>query len=652
MTHSLDRSEKLAHTCAVRHHSFAASLCALLVHCGVSHAGDGQTQLPTTAADFAAPGTPPHPYTDPDFANFYVGSECSACHGSYSTTTGMFRNWIATMMAQSARDPIWQASVAIANQDAVAAGQFCFRCHAPLAYLGDRHRTGTFDEFEVTDYDGVTCHFCHRLVNPELGPQSAVGYAENNPFDPDPDPEVLDPLAAAGLLPGPGARSNGTYVVDPADVRRGPFDDVPANAHGVPLHYSPFHTTSELCRTCHDVSNINTLRQADGSYAPDALGAPHATGQVNDMFPEQRTYSEWANSQFATVGVEYPDGRFGGNHPTGVMSTCQDCHMPDASGAGCVLLIGTEDERPDVPQHSFAGGNTWVVRAVRTQLGDKADSYGLTQSRVDTAIARNVQMLGDASDAAVEQQGSTLRVRITNQSGHKLPTGIGEGRRMWINLRFFDGSGALLSESGAYDFASGTLLDKSCKQYGVFMVTSGGMADAAGLPHGTTFHIALLNEVVSDNRIPPRGFTNAGYASFGGQPIGAAYADGQYWDDTDYAIPVGAATAVATVYAQTTTREYAEFLRDENVTNDLGQIAYDLWVAHGRSAPVAMDSVSLSLEPVCHPADLVCDGTINGGDLGTLLAYWGTPDGDVDGDGDTDGADLALLLGAWGASTN
>ncbi|MHC4975489.1 MAG: S8 family serine peptidase [Planctomycetota bacterium] len=49
----------------------------------------------------------------------------------------------------------------------------------------------------------------------------------------------------------------------------------------------------------------------------------------------------------------------------------------------------------------------------------------------------------------------------------------------------------------------------------------------------------------------------------------------------------------------------------------------------------------------CHPADFNCDGSVDGADLGLLLAAWGTPDGDLDNDGDTDGADLGLLLAAW-----
>jgi hypothetical protein len=50
----------------------------------------------------------------------------------------------------------------------------------------------------------------------------------------------------------------------------------------------------------------------------------------------------------------------------------------------------------------------------------------------------------------------------------------------------------------------------------------------------------------------------------------------------------------------------------------------------------------------CAPADLNCDGVVDGADLGLLLAAWGTSGpGDLNGDGTVDGADLGLLLAAW-----
>jgi hypothetical protein len=51
--------------------------------------------------------------------------------------------------------------------------------------------------------------------------------------------------------------------------------------------------------------------------------------------------------------------------------------------------------------------------------------------------------------------------------------------------------------------------------------------------------------------------------------------------------------------------------------------------------------------PPCAASDLNCDGVVNGIDLASLLACWGTTCGDTNGDGFTDGPDLAGLLAAW-----
>ena len=54
-----------------------------------------------------------------------------------------------------------------------------------------------------------------------------------------------------------------------------------------------------------------------------------------------------------------------------------------------------------------------------------------------------------------------LNVRIINQTGHKLPTGYPEGRRIWINVKFFDENDdeILSSESGRYNEAGAYLED-------------------------------------------------------------------------------------------------------------------------------------------------------------------------------------------------
>ncbi|MDZ4830677.1 MAG: dockerin type I repeat-containing protein, partial [Phycisphaerae bacterium] len=612
--------------------------------------GGRQLKVPSTGADFFQPGTQPNP--DSLAFNPIVPSQnCTFCHSDYLPSSAPFDSWVASLKGQAARDPVWHAAVTIANQDANIGGETCIRCHAQGAWLGGRSSTGTLAEFTPEDYDGVTCNFCHRVVNPVLGENSAIGY----PGDPaNPDAPILKALASQQLLPvGPG---NARYVVDPADNRRGPLGDVPDNLHGLSLNGelvklidSPFHTKSEFCGTCHDVSNPLFVKQRNGTYALGQLNSPHPTQDAHDMFPEQRTYSEWANSEFASTGVSYPDNRFGGpDHPTGVMSSCQDCHMPINAGGACAFYeFEPFFERP-VPQHSFSGVNSWVISAVREQLGEEADFVGVTQERVDAAKARNVQMLRDASDMSVSQRGNALVARVTNQSGHKLPTGYPEGRRMWLNVRFFDARNVLLQEIGGYDNATATLNKTGAKIWETKHSISAAVGKLTGLPAGTEFHLTLNDTITKDNRIPPRGFTNAAFAAIQASPVAASYSDGQYWDDSSFAIPRNATHAVVTLYHQTTSREYIEFLRDANVTDSTGQTAYNLWVSNGKSAPIDMDSATIKLSRPALLGDLNGDGKVDAADLGILLGSWGGPGaGDLNNDGIVDAQDLGLLLGAW-----
>ncbi len=622
---------------------------------GRPSAPPSQTQIPATMDNFLMPGTQPdpNPFT---FARIQSSFNCTFCHSDYDIEVAPYDTWAVSLMAQSARDPIWHAAVTIANQDANLGGETCIRCHAPGAWLQGKSVTGDLSLFDFEDFDGINCHFCHRMVNPDLGEYSAVGYpAEKGLPKPDPEPDVpiITALAKAGLLPlGPG---NAQYIVDPKDTRRGPLDDVPQNMHGtselgefVDLIYSPFHTRSEMCGTCHDVSNPLYVRQPDGTFALNTLGEPHPTQNPADMFPEQRTYSEWLKSDFPK-GIHFADGRFGGDHPTGVMSSCQDCHMPRFDGGACFFYEFPPFFERNVPQHSFAGANTWVIDAIADLAGEEAEFFGLTAERIEASKARTTEMLRAAADLDLDQNGAELNVRVTNWSGHKLPTGYPEGRRMWLNVKFFDGDENLVAERGAYDFIEATLSDKDTKVYEAKHGMDAATAAVTGLPEGKSFHLALNNVIILDNRIPPVGFTNDGFESVQAEPIGYDYIDGQHWDDTPYEIPAGAATAVVTLYFQTTSREYIEFLRDANVTDGTGQIAYDQWVKHGKSAPLDMATSMIKLKPAGLVGDLNGDGKVDGADLGLLLVNWGSagPIGDLNGDGVVDGADLGLLLVNW-----
>ncbi len=77
-----------------------------------------------------------------------------------------------------------------------------------------------------------------------------------------------------------------------------------------------------------------------------------------------------------------------------------------------------------------------------------------------------------------------------------------------------------------------------------------------------------------------------------GQPDPARYADGQYWDTALYTLPEGVVYGTVRLLYQTASKEYIEFLRDNNdpATNN-GQILYDLWQQTSMSAPEVMAEV-------------------------------------------------------------
>ena len=530
-------------------------------------------QVPTTLNDFFLPGTQPGALEIPIQDSF----DCSFCHGNYDELHEPFRPWNASPMGQAARDPLFWACLAIANQDAAFAGDFCLRCHTPGGWLAGNSTPTDGSALKGTDFQGVNCNFCHRMVDPL-----------NHPGNPAVDADIL-----ADLKHPPFDAHSANFVVDPRDRRRGPYHLVDFFVHE--WLQTPFIRSSEMCATCHDVSNPVFVRQMDGSYAPGDLDAPHPTFNKFDMFPIERTYSEWLASDFAQGPIDM-GGRFGGVNP--LVSSCQDCHMPKAEGLGCIF----GEYRDDLGMHQFNGGNTWLLNAVRELFPD--EETGLDDDSVNASIARTVEMLQNASDIELSQEGSTLKVRVINQSGHKLPTGYPEGRRMWINVRFFDAKDQLIAERGAYDFGTAVLTGADTKVYEAKLGVSPDVAALAGVPVGEGFHFAVNNVWIQDNRIPPRGFSNAGFEAVQAAPVGYTYEDGQYWDDTEYTIPTGASSADVRVYYQSASKEYIEFLRDANVTNDAGDVMYNVWVATGKSEPVEMDVGTINFQFGCNPADV------------------------------------------------
>jgi hypothetical protein len=553
--------------------------------------------VPTTLRDFDQPGSQPF-----EAGILNPPEACAPCHGGYDTAVEPYYNWQGSMMAQASLDMLFEANMVIANQDAPDSGDLCLRCHLPRGWLQGRSVPTDGSQMLPTDKSGVSCDFCHRLVDPI--------------FDPSENPSEDQAILAALSFPGTEF-GNGMSVIDPTGARRGPFIDATT---GHPILVSPFHREAALCGTCHNVSNPAFQKDAEGNYVPNEFDTTATDFSAHTLAPVERTYSEWFYSEYNTPeGVYAPE--FGGNKE--YVATCQDCHMRDVTGQGC--NFGTPPIRDDLPLHDITGGSTWFPGLLSTLYPGEVNEAALQDG-----ILRARYMLQNAADMEVAQEGANLAVTITNNSGHKLPTGYPEGRRIWINVKFYDASMTLLSESGAYDSATGELgHDPEAKIYHIEPGLDDVTAPLVGVDPGPSFHFVLNNKVFKDNRIPPRGFTNAAYAEFGGSPVDYAYADGQYWDVTTYAIPPGAASAEVTLYYQSTSKEFMEFLRDENTTNSKGQEMYDLWDTNGKCPPEIMAQAQLPLDIGGGPGDYNGDGVVNLQDYAFFPACMTGPSGGV-----------------------
>jgi hypothetical protein len=173
-------------------------------------------------------------------------------------------------------------------------------------------------------------------------------------------------------------------------------------------------------------------------------------------------------------------------------------------------------------------------------------------------------------DVAAGGSNKTATVRVTNSSGHKLPTGYPEGRQMWINLKAYNANNQLIYETGAYNPATGQLnRDASIKVYEAKQGLTPELAVL--LPHsaGESFHFVLNNTVIKDNRIPPQGYTQAAFDKPGLRPVGATYLDGQHWDDTAYTLPLQTERVLVTLFYQTSSKEYIDFLRNNGGVDGL-----------------------------------------------------------------------------------
>jgi hypothetical protein len=332
-------------------------------------------------------------------------------------------------------------------------------------------------------------------------------------------------------------------------------------------------------------------------------------------------------------------GRFGGTSGP-VVSTCQDCHMPKRAAQACFF----GPTRPDRAGHEFAGASAQVLDLIMAYVGtEDEERYQALQA----GRAAAVSMLERAATLELSRVGPDLNVRVINESGHKLPTGHIEGRRVWINVKFKDAQGNIVAEHGHYDEAEAELDEASTTVYEMHLGLSVYASEVTGLPAGPTIKMSLADTIMKDNRIPPRGFNNAAFAAAGAPVVEHHYDDGQYWDDRPFAVPAAARRAEVSLYYQQTPRHYVEALRDGNTTDHWGDTLFNLWTATGRGAPILMAAASVDLQGCS--ADFNDSGAADVPDIFAFLSAWFANDtrADFDGNGLTQVPDIFAFLSAW-----
>ncbi|MFB3852302.1 MAG: fibronectin type III domain-containing protein [Vicinamibacterales bacterium] len=374
-----------------------------------------------------------------------------------------------------------------------------------------------------------------------------------------------------------------------------------------------FVQTSEFCGSCHDLT----------------------LPMFNHGMPAQRTYTEWKYSAF---GREGPDNR-----------TCQDCHMPRLSHEYNDEVVGSYNADPygepggwpyskprtNTAVHKLAGANRdlpMMMKALYPEadievVGGGEGAGGMwigtgndprifpgMLSRRDPMWDRNQRnteiAMRDGVDVAIDS-GPTydaatgrwkVQVKVTNNTGHRLPSGFSDGRRMWLRLEVKDAARNTVYSSGYYDEAAAELktdpstpfrralspaIDSSDNAVMVYeRVTGRCQAGVEGdLVSCAPSHDALNDFILFDNRIPPYGFTYADYRASGVKfwnydpltyvpfeegkpdPDGSPqrYPDGRNFDLVTYSFDVQPGvvpvSARVEVYWQTHSKEFMEHLR-------------------------------------------------------------------------------------------
>ncbi|MBX7132220.1 MAG: hypothetical protein K1X67_06040 [Fimbriimonadaceae bacterium] len=619
------------------------------------------------------PGTQPQ-----QVSNLESPDRCDNCHGGYDPSVEPAHNWRGSMMANAGRDPIFWATLAVAEKDVGGVGDLCLRCHSTSGWLAGNAVPSDGSGLLAGDSDGVDCDTCHKMTNPNN--REHLG-TMTEPF-----------IANDRQTPATGFYGTGMLSIWSGAHKLGPYTNPEARHQFLA---SSFHRSVDFCGSCHDVSNPlvgdlahNSGKQPTGDPVAHSgtPGGPLSEKASFRNFPfmygvVERTFSEFKAgalsrtlvSQYSTLPSDLREGAIrmayesaqaagrGGNYEDNSPRyfSCQTCHVRPVTGKGC-NKAGVPT-RTDLPLHDMTGGSSWTADAIlfQNQQGTLRLGGGLTAGQISAITAGKDRAEAQLEMAAgIEVVGN--KVKVINRTGHKLISGYPEGRRMWLNMKWYDALGSLIREDGKYGPIMArvngqmapvdTLLDLDDPNTKVYEAHYGitqewaaqlvgigippdlaltfdritgdaelTLGELAAMPNGTvveTFHFVLNNTVVKDNRIPPYGMTYEEARKRNALPVPAtqygaptgnqAY---RYWDEVDLLPPPGAIRADVSLLYQTTSWEYIQFLNlaNEGTTAFLaneGRNLLDAWLGTGMSPPVTMASTTWTGRVITGSVDL------------------------------------------------
>ena len=344
---------------------------------------------------------------------FQTSDRCFVCHNGTNLPSGaqvtIGADWRTSVMANSSRDPYWQASVRRESIDhprsQPAIEDECSTCHMPIARYHSRLEGKSGQVFAHLPFntqqdkeaaDGVSCSVCHQISPENLGTAASFtgGFVIQGPS-------------------GDGTRPEyGPFDIDPG---------LPTVMHSSTEGFQPTRgdhiRSSELCATCH-------------TLITKALGG---AGEEIGSLPEQVPYQEWLHSDYRN------------------RQSCQDCHMPKVSQPAPIARILSTD-RQGTARHQFIGGNFLLQRLLGRYHDELAASAPAEQLATAAETTERYLQTQAARLTLAEPRlaGRTLTTAITvqNLGGHKLPTAY-PSRRAWLHVQVRNRRGEVVFESGA-----------------------------------------------------------------------------------------------------------------------------------------------------------------------------------------------------------